>query len=160
MNFFSYSARYGMFYHPTSAQAKDVADAHVKALSRLLVAGESDVTEADIAAVTWGEVTERATPTGEFGYALKRQDRLSYEAAYPQADNNRMENGEGDMIQIKNIKEKDLLEHDMVLSFAIIWLQVSAVLGRFKLHTFEDITTFVQLLFDAHGVKRGGSEGN
>jgi hypothetical protein len=155
MNFYSHSLNTGIQYHATGAEAKAAADKAIR------IFAHNGITNGDVMdTITWGEVTERATPTGDFGYALKRQDRLSYEAAHPQVVNNRMENGEGDMIQIKNIKEKDLLEHDMVLSIAIIWLHVSAVLGRFKLHTFEDITTFVQLLFEAHGVKRGGSEGN
>ena len=155
-SFYSYSIFHGMEYHPTSDQAEEVAAEALRIMSADPLLYNAD----DIAHVTWGDVTERAHPTGETGYALKRQDRLTYEAAHPQVQNGRMENSDGDMIQIKNIKEKDLLEHDMVLSIACIWLHVSSMLGRFKQHTFEDITTFVQLLFDSYDVKRGGSEGN
>lgn len=157
MNFYSYSLHFGMQYHPTAQQAKDAANDAIRLMSTDTVI---TYRPADITTVTWGEVTERANPTGDVGFCLKRQDRLTYEAAHPQVIDGRMENCDGDMIQVKNIKEKDLVEHDMVLSIACIWLHLSAMLGRFKRHTFEDITTFVQLLFDSYSVKRGGSEGN
>jgi len=154
MKFFSYSPTFGMQYHPTGAEAKASAEL-------ALSSPATDYkTEESVTAITWGEVVERAAATGEVGFALKRQDRLCYEAAHPQVVNGRMENCNGDMIQIKNIKEKDLLEHDMVLSVACIWLPLSAQLARFKLHTLEDISTFADLMFESYGVKRGGSEGN
>ena len=156
-NFYSYSHYDGMQYHPTGAAAKAQAD---EALRIMSASGETLYTLDDMAGVTWGEVIERAAATGDIGYALKRQDRLTYELAHPQVVNGRMENADGDLVQVKNIKEKDLLEHDMVLGIACIWIHVSAMIARFKLHTFEDIATFVQLLFDSYGVKRGGSEGN
>lgn len=154
MNYYSYSPTFGMEYHATAAQAKATANA---ALSSPAIGMKTD--EA-VTAITWGEVIERAASTGDVGYALKRQDRLTYEVAHPQVVNGKMTNSQGDEIQIKNIKEKDLVEHDMVLSVACIWLPLSARLARFKLHTMEDIATFAQLLFDSYGVKRGGSEGN
>ncbi len=155
MNFYSYSPNTGMQYHPTSKAAKDTAIEALRAAVPIYGA-----TEAEVATITWGEVVERAASTGDVGYALKRQDRLSYEEAHPQVVNGRMENGRGDLVQAKSIKEKDLLEHDMVLSVACIWEPLSARLARFKLHTLEDINVFAQLLFDSYGVKRGGSEGN
>jgi hypothetical protein len=157
MNFFSFSLYEGIQYHATGAKAKAAADEAMRVMS---IDSEPMVyTKADISKTTWGEVIERAASTGDVGFALKRQDRLTYEASHPQVINSRMENGNGDMIQIKNIKERDLLEHDMVLSIACIWLHISGLLGRFKQHTFEDMTTFVQLLFDSYGAKKGGSEG-
>jgi hypothetical protein len=147
MNFYSYNPAEGMQYHKTGAAAKEAAEMAIRALSY-----KKDL-------ITWGEVTERAADTGA-GWALKRQDRLSYEVGHPQVIDGRMENGNGDLVRVDNIKEKDLLEHDMVLSIACIWLNVSAMLGRFKLHTFEDITTFVSLLFESYLTKRGGTEGN
>lgn len=156
MNFFSHSLNTGMQYHPTGVEAKAAAEEAI----RIMTADPAVYARSEIGNVTWGEVTERATRTGDAGYALKRQDRLTYEAAHPQVIDARMENCDGDMIQVKNIKEKDLVEHDLVLSIACIWLHLSAMLGRFKQHTFEDITTFVDLLFESYKVKRGGSEGN
>lgn len=156
MNFYSCSEHFGMKYHPTGREAKAAAEEAIRVMS----ADGALYAAFEISCVTWGEVTERAAATGDVGYTLKRQDRLTYEAAHPQVIDARMENCDGDMIQVKNIKEKDLVEHDLVLSIACIWLHLSAVLGRFKQHTFEDITTFVDLLFDSYKVKRGGSEGN
>lgn len=156
MNFYSCSEHFGMKYHPTGQEAKAAAEEAI----RIMTADPAVYAPYEIGNVTWGEVTERATRTGDAGYALKRQDRLTYEAAHPQVIDARMENCDGDMIQVKNIKEKDLVEHDLVLSIACIWLHLSAMLGRFKQHTFEDITTFVDLLFESYKVKRGGSEGN
>lgn len=156
MNFYSYSFLSGMQYHPTGQEAKDATAEAMRIMSADTLLYCAD----DLAGVTWGEVIERAHPTGEVGYALKRQDRLSYEAAHPQVVNGRMENAKGDLVQVKNILEKDLLEHDMVLSIACIWLPLAALLGRFKLHTLEDMNTFADLLFDSYGVKKGGTEGN
>lgn len=155
MNFYSYSDHLGMNYHPTGQAAKDAADEALRVMSY-----NSDYDWADVKRVTWGEVTERATSTGEVGYALKRQERLAYEAANPQVINGRMENANGDLVALKNIHESDLLEHDMVLSIATIWESLSGKLERFKQHNFADVTTFVDLLFDRYKAKRGGTEGN
>jgi len=155
MKHYSYSPHFGMEYHPDKEIAKAAAEEAVRIMS-----ADPGYTAADMAQITWGDVTERATSTGAVGYALKRQDRLTYEAVHPQVINGRMENGNGDLVRVENIKERDLLEHDMVLSIACIWLPLSAMIARFKLHTFTDITKFVDLLFESYNVTRGGSEGN
>lgn len=149
MNYYSYSPGMGMQYHETGKEAKQAAD-------EAIMLGEADVF---IKTITWGEVTERAASTG-VGYALKRQDRLSYEAKYPQVIDGRMPDADGNLFLITNIREADLLEHDMVLSIATIWADLNGKLHRFKRYCFEDVTTFVDLLFERENVKRGGSEGN
>lgn len=154
--YYSYSARLGMQYHDTKDQAKGAADEAVR-LAGFDPEYPGGAYPTDI---TWGEVIERAASTGAAGYALKRQDRLSYEATHPQVINGRMENGNGDLVRVENIKAQDLLEHDMVLSIACIWLPLSALLARFKLNTFADITKFVDLLFEEYKTKRGGAKGN
>lgn len=155
-NFYSYSMYSGMEYHATGEQAKQAVDDAIKAMT----ADETMYNAADISGCTWGEVIERAASIGEVGFARKRQDRLSYEADHPQVIDGRMEKANGDMALLKNIHDSDLLEHDLVLSIACIWMLVNAKLARFKAHTFEDITTFVQTLYDHYGTKRGGTEGN
>ncbi len=155
MNHYSYSPHFGMEYHPDKEIAKAAAEEAVRIMS-----ADPGYTADDMAQITWGDVTERATSTGAVGYALKRQDRLTYETVYPQVINGRMENGNGDLVRVENIKAQDLLEHDMVLSIACIWLPLSAMLARFKLHTFTDITKFVDLLFEEYKTKRGGAKGN
>ncbi|MDZ4185763.1 MAG: DUF3164 family protein [Desulfuromonadales bacterium] len=147
MNYYSYSPTRGMQYHPTGKEAKEAAN---------LLA----IASVDLGLVTWGEVTERATPTAGGGFALKRQERLGYEAEHPQVVDGRMADCDGNLILIQNIHDADLLEHDMVLSVACIWENLSAKIARFKQHNFEDVTTFVDILFDRYAAKRGGSEGN
>lgn len=155
MKFYSYSPDGGMQYHPTGAAAKETAAAEISILIHL------GITDPEaLGTITWGEVTERATPTGAAGFALKRQERLSYEAMYPQVVDGRMADCDGNLILVTNLHDADLLEHDMVLSVACIWEDLSAKIARFKQHNFDDATTFVDILFDRYAAKRGGSEGN
>lgn len=147
MNFYSYSPTDGMQYHPTKEEAIETIDAALK------------FTPNHTPFATWGEVTARATDTGA-GYVLKRQDLLSYEAAHPQVIDGKMENSFGDLIQLKNIKPKDILTHDAVLSIAVIWMASSARMKRFKGYALMEIMALADALFEQYGVKRGGSEGN
>jgi hypothetical protein len=156
MTYYSYSIHNGMKYHTSRAAAKAAAE---EAITAMTATGDL-YRPPEIERTTWGETTERVTSTGTVGYALKRQDRLNYEATHPQVVDGRMENANGDLVRITNIKDQDLLEHDMVLSIACIWLDVNASLTRFKQHTFTDITTFIDLLFEQYQQTRGGSEGN
>lgn len=155
MNFFSYSFLSGMQYHPTGPEAKQAADEAMRIMSAdpTLYCGD------DLTGITWGEVVERAHPTGDVGYALKRQDRITYEAVYPQVIDGRMMTAEGDLRLLQNFHESDLLEHDMVLSIACIWEGLSARIDRFKQHNFEDVTVFADLLYEKYQAKRGGKEG-
>lgn len=153
MNFYSYSPLRGMQYHPTSDEAKLSADTALKSYT----AEDFDIPSQ----ITWGKVTERATSSGDFNLILKRQDLLSYLAEYPQLkDGSKMENAFGDDIQIKNIKPKDLLINDTVLPIAVIWEELSAQIKRFKTYSLLEILAMADVLFELHGVKRGGSEGN
>jgi len=156
VNFYSYSPHEGMQYHKTGIEAKEAAAEALRIMQ--LDNAYSPLTYYD---VTWGEVTERAAVVGEGPHCtLKRQERLSYEMAHPQVVNGRMENANGDLVLLKNIHESDLLEHDMVLGIATIWENLHGKIERFKQHNFEDVTTFVDILFDRYNAKRGGTEGN
>ena len=146
MNFYSYTPDGGMQYHSTAGEAKRAAE------------GAVNITPSHT--ITWGEVTERATPIGEAGHALKRQDRLSYEVEYPQVVDGRMLDQNDSLVLVKNIHEKDLLFHDLVLSIAVIWKDLSGKIQRFKQHNFEDVATVLDLLFEKYRVERGGREGN
>lgn len=150
MNFYSYSPGEGMKYHTTSAEAKESADTALKANN-----SPSQICDR----ITWGEVAERAIDTGA-GFTLKRQERLSYEAANPQVIDGRMRDGNDSLVLVRNIHEKDLLFHDLVLSIAVIWKNLSGKIQRFKQHNFEDVSTILDLLFEKYEVKRGGKEGN
>lgn len=155
MNFYSYSFYHGMQNHQTAPEAKAAAEEAM----RIMAADTTLYNAADITGITWGEVTERAASTGELGYALKRQDRLTYEAAHPQVVDGRMMTADGDLRLLQNIHESDLLEHDMVLSISCIWERLSATIDRFKQHNFEDVTVFADLLYEKYQAKRGGKEG-
>ncbi len=156
MNYFSYSPHEGMQYHETKAEAKTAAEEGRKAMCE----EGSNYALAELNSITWGEVTERVAEKAEAGYVLQRQDLLSYQATHPQVVDGRMENPYGDFIQVKNIKPKDLLIHDTVLLIAIIWMASSAKIKRFKGYALMEILALADILFEQHGVKRGGSEGN
>lgn len=155
MNYYSYAPNTGMQYHQTSKEAKEVADKAIRTFLHNNITAE-DVLET----ITWGEVTERATSTGEVGYALKRQERLTYEAEHPQIIDGRMRDENDSLVLVKNIHEKDLLFHDLVLSIATIWKNLSGKIERFKGHNFRDVHAVLSLLFEKHGVTRGGRDGN
>lgn len=154
MDFYSYSHQDGMQYHANKSEAMAAAEQAIKQ------ALHSGVTGPYLEAVTWGEVTERAAQAGEASYTLKRQDLLSYETAHPQVVDGRMCDAQGNLILLKNIHDADLMEHDLVLAIAAIWTNLSGKIERFKQHNFEDVTTFLELLYERWGTKRGGVEGN
>lgn len=153
MNFYSYSPLTGMQYHNTKAEALTRAE---KAMTELTLSEGG----ARLSEITWGEVTERATEVGTFVCALRRQERLSYEAEHPQTFDGRMRNADDSLVLISRIRETDLLYDDLVLSIAVIWKVLSGKIQRFKQHTFEDVSTVLALLLEKHGLERGGREGN
>jgi hypothetical protein len=156
MNFYSYSNYSGMQYHKTREEAKTAVEESIKFMSGMI----QHYSPLDVFESTWGEVTERASSTGEVGYALKRQDRLSYEEAYPQVVDGKMHDSQGNLILLKNIRETDLMYHDLVLSIAAIWLNLSGKIQRFKRRNFEDVAAMLGLLFERYETERGGKEGN
>lgn len=153
--FYSYSPHEGMQYHPTGKEAQAAAEAAIK-----IMTSAQTVWPVELESVTWGEVVERAASTTENGYALKRQDRLSFEIEHPQVIDGRMLDQNESLVLVKNIHEKDLLYHDLVLSIAVIWKGLSGKVQRFKQHTFEDVAAVLDLLFEKYQVKRGGQDGN
>lgn len=155
MNFFSHAPNTGMQDHQTGAEAKAAAD---RALRTMIHNGITD--PAILQTITWGEVTERAASTGESGFALKRQERLSYEAKFPQIFDGRMLDGNDSLVLVKNIHDTDLLYNDLVLSIAVIWKSLSGKIQRFKQYNFEDVAAVLGLLFDKYNVERGGRDGN
>lgn len=157
MNYYSYSPVKGMQYHETKIAAKSSAEDARKTMVSLL----SGTGTQDIQQITWGEVSERATCNSDQScYHLQRQELVSYEEKHPQVVDGRMMNPFGDYIQLKNIKPKDILIHDTVLMIAVIWLGSSAKVKRFKGYALMEIMALADILFEQHGVKRGGSEGN
>jgi hypothetical protein len=144
-----------MHYHATKEEAKAVVNC---AIREFLHNGITD--PAVLGNITWGEVRERAAATGEAGFALKNALRLAYEAAHPQVIDGKIKDAQGNDILLKNIHETDLLYHDLVLSVAAIWKDMSGKIARFKQHNFEDVTTVLDLLFEKFKLERGGKDGN
>lgn len=155
MNFYSYSPHEGMQYHKTGQEAKEAATEALRVMSQ-----DPACASWVLADVTWGEVTERAVPTGDTGFALKNQLRLAFEAEHPQVFDGRMLDGNDSLVLVRNIHETDLLYHDLVLGIAVIWKSLSGKIQRFKQYNFQDITAVMGLLFEKYGVERGGKQGN
>lgn len=155
MKFYSYSPHEGMQYHATKDLAIQATDDALQAMT-----ARGDYTIDEIASITWGEVTERAASNNAGGHVRRRQDRLSHDAAHPPEVPGRMENRQGELTRISNIKEQDLLEHELVLDIACIWKPLSERVARFKNNTFCDVNEYVNLLFEQFNVARGGTEGN
>lgn len=151
MNCYSFSPLGGMEYHKTTAEAKQAAE---EKLRQAVAQGG-----VDIAAITWGEVTDRAI-LGPAGAILQKQLRIDFETQHPQVVDGRMENGNGDLVLVKNIHEKDLMYHEMVLTIALIWKSLSGKVKRFKQYNFEEVTACLAILFEKYTVERGGRDGN
>jgi hypothetical protein len=155
MNFYSYTPQNGMQYHETKELAKGVTE---HALQEF--ANSCPINPEMASRITWGEVRERGIQAADDTYTLKNQLRLTYETANPQVIDGKMHDSQGNLILLKNIHETDLMYHDLVLSIAAIWLDLSGKIARFKQHNFEDVTTVLALLFEMFKVERGGRDGN
>lgn len=150
MNFYSYAPRDGMSYHPTKPLAVEAATQSIAAALRQ----QADPRELEM--ITWGEVRERTDATG----VLRNQLRISYETEHPQVVNGMMSDSEGNQILLRNIHETDLLYNDLVLGIAVFWEHLHGKILRFKQNNFEDTNTVLDLIFERHGVERGGKDGN
>jgi hypothetical protein len=71
-----------------------------------------------------------------------------------------MRDGQGRLWPEDRVKESDKLV-DQTVSKIIDYAEgLSAQIGRFKAHTFDDINTTQDLLRESYGVKKGGKKGN
>ncbi len=66
----------------------------------------------------------------------------------------------GNMIHEKNINPIDLLEDQLVEKLMKHAADLNAQIARFRGHCFDDITAFLDLLFERYQAKRGGKKGN
>lgn len=64
------------------------------------------------------------------------------------------------LVPISVIKPEHLLEDQTVRKIISFAEDLSAQVARFRGHTFDDVATFVELLAEKYGGKRGGSKGN
>lgn len=71
-----------------------------------------------------------------------------------------MTNSKGHMVPIALVGDMDKLEDQMVNKIVGFADDLSAQITRFKGHTFDDVTSFGELLADEYGVTKGGKKGN
>ncbi|WP_346358007.1 DUF3164 family protein [Bosea sp. (in: a-proteobacteria)] len=71
-----------------------------------------------------------------------------------------MRDGRGNLIGLGQIKPQRLLEDEMVRKIMRYAQDLSAQIGRFKGHTFEDVNAFQSLLEQQYQAKAGGAKGN
>ena len=71
-----------------------------------------------------------------------------------------LRDAKGNLVPVETIGAADLLEDEMVRKIIGYAEELSAQIGRFKGHTFEDIGSLQALLDQEYGVKRGGRKGN
>ncbi|HEX9080251.1 MAG TPA: DUF3164 family protein [Desulfuromonadaceae bacterium] len=153
-HFYSYAPQTGMQYHATKEAAKEAAGAALRQLNH------NGITGPDVETVTWGEIRERAAAEDGAPAVLRNNLRLCYEREHPQVVDGKMHDSQGNLILLRNIHETDLMYHDLVLTVAAIWKDMSAKIARFKQHNFEDVTAVLDLLFEKYQIERGGRDGN
>ena len=71
-----------------------------------------------------------------------------------------MRDAKGNLIGLGQIKPQRILEDEMVRKVMRFAMDLSAQIGRFKGHTFEDLAAFQSLLEQQYGAKAGGPKGN
>lgn len=71
-----------------------------------------------------------------------------------------MPDGRGQLVPLEAIKPQDILMDETVRKIAGYAAPLSAEVGRFKQHSFDDVDSFVALLAQHYGTKMGGKKGN
>lgn len=71
-----------------------------------------------------------------------------------------MQDAKGRLVPEGLVKPQQMLEDQTVRKILGYALALSAQIGRFKGHTYDDIASFVDLLAERYGASRGGAKGN
>ena len=66
----------------------------------------------------------------------------------------------GGLTPIKMVKPQHRLEDQTVRHCIAFAMELSAMVGRFRLHTMDDVLEFQNVLAERYGGKRGGAKGN
>lgn len=66
----------------------------------------------------------------------------------------------GRLVPVDLVKPEHRLEDDTVRKIIGFALDLNAQIGRFRGHTFDDVNSFVDLLAEQYGGRRGGRKGN
>ncbi|RWG12256.1 MAG: DUF3164 family protein [Mesorhizobium sp.] len=71
-----------------------------------------------------------------------------------------MHDAKGHLVPVEAIKPADKLEDETVRKIIGYARELSAQIGRFKEHTFDDLSSFEALLAQDYGATKGGAKGN
>lgn len=74
--------------------------------------------------------------------------------------NRYMTDPQGHLVPLERMKPQHLLEDQTVRKILGFAEDLSAQVRRFRGHTFDDVVTFMDLLSERYGGKRGGAKGN
>jgi hypothetical protein len=66
----------------------------------------------------------------------------------------------GRLVKATMVRPQDLLEDQMVREVMVHADELSAQIARFRLHCFDDIAAFLDVLREKYGGSRGGTKGN
>lgn len=71
-----------------------------------------------------------------------------------------MPDAKGNLVPVETIRAEDRLEDETVRKIIGYAQALSDQIGRFKGHTFDDLSSFEALLAQEYGATRGGAKGN
>ncbi len=71
-----------------------------------------------------------------------------------------MPDAKGNLVPVETVKAADKLEDETVRKIISYASELSAQIGRFKQHTFDDLGSFEALLAQEYGASKGGAKGN
>ncbi|MER8964467.1 DUF3164 family protein [Mesorhizobium sp. M0808] len=75
-------------------------------------------------------------------------------------DKQYMPDAKGNLVPVEMIKPSEMLEDETVRTILGYAIALSAQIGRFKEHTFNDLGAFEALLAQEYGGTKGGAKGN
>lgn len=78
----------------------------------------------------------------------------------PDTESKFMIDGKGHHVPINLVKPQHLLEDQTVRKIIEYARPLSAIVCRFKGHTFDDVATFLDILSEQYDAKKGGTKGN
>jgi len=73
---------------------------------------------------------------------------------------NYMQDAKGKLVPVELVKAADKLQDETVRTILGYAEELSAQIGRFKQHTFDDLSAFEAVLAQEYGATRGGTKGN
>lgn len=71
-----------------------------------------------------------------------------------------MPDAKGNLVPKEAVRAEDLLEDETVRKVIGYARELSAQIGRFKQHTFDDLSAFEAVLAQEYGAAKGGAKGN